>query len=327
MTGALSYGPAVAPDRMTLISAPSGTVQVGTKDALSLFAVRVVLGDGVTPVAGVPVTFSVPAGGAQFGACGAASCVVITDATGLAASAVTPTAFGGVTIKASAVGASVSASFNAVAWSIAMARPLEYVAAGATVAWTSQATLVENGAAASGGPVAWTSAAGMAVGSGSSVADASGVAQMATVAGPLAATQEAIGEACAWDAVCAEFAAVGVDPSLWRLAVVSGSEQPVGVTGTFAPVVLMVTDASGDPVAGATVAIHQTVVAYEMPCQAHGRCPVAPELASSNGAAVSDANGLVAVTPMQLAGLAEVTNVAVATGTQGFVSLSVTQGP
>jgi hypothetical protein len=97
--------------------------------------------------------------------------------------------------------------------------------------------------------------------------------------------------------------------------------------GTFAPVVLMVTDGSGDPVAGAPVAIYQTVDAAEMPCPAHGACPVVPVLASSSGAAVSDADGLVTVTPMQVAGAAEVTNVAAATGTQGFGSLSLDQGP
>jgi hypothetical protein len=327
MTGALSYGTGVAPDEMTLVSAPSGTVEVGTKAATSLFAVRVVLGDGVTPVAGAPVAFSVPVGGAQFGACGAASCMLMTDATGLAASAVSPTAFGGVTLEATSVGVSVSASFNAVARNISLVRPVEYVAAGATVAWTLQATAVENGGAASGVAVAWASAAGMAVGSGSSVVGASGSAQMATVAGPLTAMQVVTGEACAWGTICADFMAVGVDPSLWRLTVVSGAEQSLGMAGTFAPLVLMVTDASGDPVAGAPVAIHQTVDVYEMPCPAHGACPVAPVLGSSNGAAVSDANGLVTVTPMQVAGAAEVTNVAVATGTQGFVSLSIEQGP
>jgi hypothetical protein len=54
---------------------------------------------------------------------------------------------------------------------------------------------------------------------------------------------------------------------------------------------------------------------------------VAPLLASSVSAAVSDSNGLVSVVPMQLAGVAVVTNIAVATGTQGFASLSLQQGP
>jgi hypothetical protein len=68
-----------------------------------------------------------------------------------------------------------------------------------------------------------------------------------------------------------------------------------------------------------------------MPCPARGRCPVAPLLASSSAAAVSDANGLFSVTGMQLsgalAGRGAVTNAAAAAGTQGFVSLSLTQLP
>src|ERR1019366_554001 len=77
MTGALSYSAAVAPDAMVLVSAPSGVVAGAT--AATPFAVRVLLGDGVTPVVGVPVTFSVVSGAAQFGACaGTGQCVVLT---------------------------------------------------------------------------------------------------------------------------------------------------------------------------------------------------------------------------------------------------------
>jgi hypothetical protein len=67
--------------------------------------------------------------------------------------------------------------------------------------------------------------------------------------------------------MCANFSAVGVDPSMWRLVVVSGAGQAVSAAATFAPVVLMVTDTSGDPVAGAPVAVHQTVDAAGMPCR------------------------------------------------------------
>jgi hypothetical protein len=108
--------------------------------------------------------------------------------------------------------------------------------------------------------------------------------------------------------------------------VVSGAGQSIATSSAFAPVVVQVTDASGNPVAGAPVAIHQTVDAAGMPCPTRGPCPIAPMLAASTASATSDVDGLVSITPMQIAGTAEVTNIAVAAGTQGFVSLSLQQG-
>jgi hypothetical protein len=141
---------------------------------------------------------------------------------------------------------------------------------------------------------------------------------------------QANGEACAWSppaAVCANFAAIGIDLADLRLSIVSGAGQAIALAGTFTPAVMEVTDLAGDPVAGAAVAIHQTVSAVGMPCPARGPCPAAPVYASTETGAVSDADGLFSVTPMQIAGVAEQTNIAVATGTQGFVSLSIEQGP
>ena len=326
ISGALAYG-GVAPDLMTLVSAPSGTVQVGTAAAVP-FAVRVLLGDGVTPVVGLPVTFTVGAGSVQFGGCVAAPCVVLTDATGLASTAVTPTAFGAMTLRAAAVGAAQTVSFNAIAESVIAIRAVEYVAAGATVAWNPQVNVIENGAPLAGAAVSWSASGGMAVASGSSVVSTLGSAQVAATIGPLAANAQAAGQACVTQQlpVCANLSAIGVAPSAFQLTVMSGAGQTVGSGGTFAPVGLMVTDGAGHPVAGAPVAIHQTVDATEAACPARGRCPVAPVLAGSDVAAVSDVNGLVSVTPLQMPG-GGATNVAVATGTQGFVSLSLEQGP
>ncbi len=323
MTGALSYGSEAA-DGMTLVSAPSGTVAVGTPASVP-FAVRVLQGDGVTPVVGLPVTFTASGATLQFGACTAAPCVVLTDASGTASTGVTATAFGAVTMQAAAVGTSQTASFLAVERSVTALQPVESIAAGATVAWTPQVSVIQNGAAAVGTEVDWTASGGMDLASGSSLVTAQGVAQIAAVAGPLAAGAQATGQACAWTAQCVNFTAQGVDASAWRLVVVSGAGQ--AVTGTFVPVVAMVTDGGGNPVAGAPVALHQTVNAAAMPCPARGRCPMVPVLGSSATSAVSDANGLVSVTPTQLTGVAEVTNIAAATGTQGFASLSLEQGP
>jgi hypothetical protein len=108
---------------------------------------------------------------------------------------------------------------------------------------------------------------------------------------------------------------------------VSGAGQTIASGGTFAPVVMEVTDLAGDPVAGAPVVIHQTATAAGMPCPALGPCPIAPVYAGTQTTAVSDADGLFSVTPLQVAGVAQETNIAVATGTQGFISLTIEQGP
>jgi hypothetical protein len=42
---------------------------------------------------------------------------------------------------------------------------------------------------------------------------------------------------------------------------------------------------------------------------------------------ISDANGLLTITPQQLVGVAETTNLAAATGTQGFLSLTLEKQP
>jgi hypothetical protein len=326
MTGVLSYSTSVAADVMTLISAPSGTVAVGTT-AATPFAVRVFLSDGVTPVAGVPVTFTVSGATASFGGCSATPCVLLTDATGLASTTVTPSAFGTVTLLASAVGASQTASFNAVARSMAILQTDEFIAAGATATWTPQVSAVQNGAAASGVTVTWTSSSGMTVAPGTSVTSTTGIAQISAVTGPLAAGALATGQACAWTSVCANFTAEGVSASAWRLVIDSGAGQTVVSPANFVPVVLMVTDVSGDPVASSPITIYQTVNAAAMACPTRGRCPVAPRLAQATTTATSDVNGLFSVTPTQIAGVGEVTNIALAAGTQGFAALAIVQGP
>jgi hypothetical protein len=90
---------------------------------------------------------------------------------------------------------------------------------------------------------------------------------------------------------------------------------------------LAVTDTDSHPVAGAVVQIYQTVNAWEAACPDRGRCPVAPVYASSASSITSDANGMITVTPQQVAGVAGVTNIAAATGTQGFISLALQEQP
>lgn len=99
---------------LTEVSAPTGPVTVGTT-AATAFAVRVLAADGVTPMAGVPVQFAVVSGGAIFGACGAATCTLRSDANGLASTTATPTAVGNVGLSAFVTGATpVTAAFAGV---------------------------------------------------------------------------------------------------------------------------------------------------------------------------------------------------------------------
>jgi hypothetical protein len=54
---------------------------------------------------------------------------------------------------------------------------------------------------------------------------------------------------------------------------------------------------------------------------------VPPVLAASQVSLVSDANGLLSVVPLQISRTAETTNLAAATGTQGFLSLTLQDHP
>ncbi len=118
----------------------------------------------------------------------------------------------------------------------------------------------------------------------------------------------------------------GVDPSQWAVSAIAGQGQSVPLEGILQPVVFQVTDGAGDPVIGAPVTIYQVVTGWQV-CPSQGPCPAAPVYARSQSPAVSDANGLVVVTPQQLTGSAGITTIAAATGTQGFISIPLRKQP
>ena len=327
MTGALSYA-APLPEEMAVVSSPTGTMYVGDV-AGSAFAVRVLAMDGVTPVMGEPVVFSASGAAVRFGACGAGTCTVLTDANGLASSTVTPLGAGVVTLSAVGTVASATGSFTAVVRvrTVTAVQAVEYVAAGAIVAWVPQVALTDNSGPVAGVGVSWTVVSGvMSVGVGSSVANSAGVASGSVAVGPLGGGVQAVGSACAWaGTVCAGFSAVGVGGAGLQVAVVSGAGQAVAATGALGPVVVQVTDGAGHPVAGAVVSVYQTVEPGAA-CPGRGRCPAEAVVEQGQSSGVSDVNGLVTVTPLQESGVAEVTNMVVTVGTQGFASLALTKG-
>ena len=93
---------------LTVVSAPSGSVYVGTV-AATRFAVHVVLGDGLTPAAAAPVTLT--ASGATFGSC-IGTCILLADASGNISTTVSPTTSGAISLTASSGGGSASATFT-----------------------------------------------------------------------------------------------------------------------------------------------------------------------------------------------------------------------
>jgi protocatechuate 3,4-dioxygenase beta subunit len=119
----------------------------------------------------------------------------------------------------------------------------------------------------------------------------------------------------------------GVAASQWMIAVSSGGRQSLAVGVTPAVVKLLVTDGAGHPLPGATVNVYQTAYAWEGACAVRGACASAPVLLTGRSAAVSDANGVVQVTAIEKAGVAQVVKIAAATGTRGFATTWVSLGP
>ncbi|HWB32472.1 MAG TPA: IPT/TIG domain-containing protein [Acidobacteriaceae bacterium] len=335
ISSALTYSASVAPDILQLVSAPPSLVAVNQS---SSFAVRVLLADGITPVPNAPViiSFSGPySGSLQTSLCPASPCTLLTDASGLASLTVTPNTWGSFTLQASAVGSSLSASFAAVDRSASFLQPTLYIASDTTlsspVISPPQLAVLQNSAPAANISVTWTGSPGISFSPATSTTDAQGLATTIATLGPLAPGSQAAAQACAWSAsppsACAGLTAIAVPPADLRLHVVSGANQTIPSSTLFAPVVLKVTDTAGHPVAGATVDLYQTVDALELPCPATGPCPIPPTLARTTATAISDAGGLVTLTPLQIPATAETTSLAAATGTQGFIALSLIQQP
>ena len=329
MTQALSYAAPVT--TLSLLTAPSGTVILG-QQATVPFAVQVLQGDGVTPVVGEAVTFTTTAGTVQFAACGAATCTLHTDANGIASTLVTPETSGAITLQATGVDGTASRLLHCdhpdselqprcSRWSMSQrARPSlgRRSSTSPTILLPPQVTLSIGGR--SPAPLSASPGQSQVNTPGRRIDSCDGGCRLAHGA-------QALLSGCAWTSVCATFTTQGVDPAELRLVAVSGAGQIVSASGALTPVVLLVTDAASHPVAGAAVQIYQTVDAWQPPCPDRGRCPIPPVLASSQYSLISDANGLLTITPQQLVGIAETTNLAAATGTQGFLSLTLEKQP
>ncbi len=322
-----------APDVVALVTAPANVYLGAT--TTTAFAMLVTLADKVTPVAGIPVSFSLGtgSGAAMFTACGAASCVLTTDAAGIAWSQVTGTQVGSIVLVGKAQlptgtkAASATLVVAANVFGVTAVLPQFYIAAGATVAETLSLLAVEDGNPAAGQTATWTGSTGFVTSGAASTTDATGAASMQAELGPLSAGASASVSGCVWSTMCARFTAAGVSNTVWQVEVVSGGNQTVSGGGSLNPVLVEVTDGFGHAVQGATVIVGQTVRAFDGTCPADGRCPLGAVLGSAQSSGISDANGLVSVTPTVLPGVATTTSLAFSTGLQGFATAVVSSVP
>jgi hypothetical protein len=221
-----------------------------------------------------------------------------------------------------------AAALPAVPPTVTMLTPVFYVAAGQQVGLTPQVSVSSAGASVPNIAVTWSSNSGglSFANGGQGSSDSNGLASIAVTAGPLGSAATVAASACAWTAICASFTALGVDPSLWTPDALEGATQRVASTLNLQPVVFQITDGSGHPVIGAPVAVSQTVTSW-VDCPSEGRCPIGETYQTGHSSAVSDANGLVVVTPLQLAATPGVTTVALSAGTQGFLSICLQETP
>ncbi len=317
-----------APETLLLSSAPASTETVGVA-ATSAFAVRLLAGDGVTPVAGETVVFTATGAPVTFGACAGPVCTLTSDAQGMVGSTVTAAAAGTVTLSAIGNAGNVTATFTASIRirSITAARSVQFVAEGVAVRYVPQVTLADNSASPAGLPVSWVGAVGLDLPASATVSDTAGVALGIATAGPLAAGIRVHGSACAWTTVCTPVSAEGVGEAEWRLLPVSGSDQTVAAGDSLLPVVLRVVNATGDPVAGVPVEVDQTVSGWEAACPLAGRCPLSSTIRSTRQSAVSDIDGLVRILPEQMSGAPAITRIAVIAGSNGFTAISLETHP
>ena len=326
VSGGVSYDAGTG-DSLTLVTAPANTVPIGVPLPFTVVA----LGSNLAPAGGVTVTYSVTSGAATLG-CGSTICPVTSTGDGFATLTVTPvnTTPAVVTVSLSN-GASLQAHFTGGTAPVLTAlAPMLSVAAGATVSWTTQALVLNNGVPMSGQAVAWqTTASGItAQDSTAAITNGSGIATKTLTVGPLAEGQQAISTACVnGTSNCANFTATGARPAYAYLEPIYGTAQSLAVAGTPAQIVLRLRDMNGNPMAGGAVTLYQALYAWAPPCPPHGRCAAAQLLATQVSTAVSALDGTVSFAPASLPSVPTLMVGLAATGNTSTVSIGIERHP
>jgi hypothetical protein len=325
LSGGISYDAATG-DSLTINAAPAGTVPIGVPIPFTVTA----LGPDLVPAGGVTVTFSVVSGNATL-ACGASMCSTTATGDGIATINVTAPNSGASVVTASlANGATLQAHFTGgTPPTLASLTPTLSVAAGATVYWTTQALALSNGAPAAGQTVFWQTSGNITVtGTSSSTTGANGIASKSLAVGPLAEGQQTTSTACInGTSQCVSFVALGARPEFAWLEAVSGTAQTLSASGTPGIITLRVRDMNGNPVAGGSVNLYQSLYAWTPPCLTHGRCVQAPLLATQVATATSALDGTVTFAPESIPGVATNLVALAVTGNSSALTIAVEQHP
>jgi hypothetical protein len=333
--GGLSYDSGTG-DALTLVTAPMNTVPMGVPEPFTVTA----LDSNLTPAGGVSVVYTVTSGMATL-SCGQQSCTVRTTGDGRATMNVTAIDSTWSIVTASLTNGSngLQAQFQGGTPPVlASLTPTLSMAAGATVTWTTEALVLNNGLPLSGQTVIWQTAtsgitaqkatASLITSSGSATTNSSGIAALALTVGPLTEGQTVTATACLnGTSQCVTYTAFGARPEYATLEAVSGASQSLTVSGTPSQITLRVLDMDGNPMAGGTVALYQALYAWAPPCPAHGRCAQSELLATQSATATSAVDGSVTFSPAVLPGVAtDLLGLAV-TGDTGSVNVAIVQGP
>ncbi|MEP6644928.1 MAG: IPT/TIG domain-containing protein [Acidobacteriaceae bacterium] len=261
--GAITYG-ASASDTIHLISGASPSTPIGGQ-AITPVTVQVLAADGLTPVAGASVLFtSSPA--ASLSLCGgAASCTVLSDLSGEAATRVTVLVAGATTITAKLAPASylnpqtVQATvvgFSSASLDISLDTTLNWIATGATVDVPLVARVLVNGVPLNSRTVDYFLTKGTAsFSAASATTDLNGYASsLLHIPAASGDVQASVCVAPA-DAPCQTFNGTTVATVSLQLQSVAGLTQVAAAGQSFRPVILRVTDSfvPPHPVMGANV--------------------------------------------------------------------------
>jgi len=325
ISGGLSYDSGTS-DALTLVTAPANTVPIGVPESFTVTA----LGSDLSPAGGVSVVYTVTSGTATLG-CGKSTCTVTATGDGRATMNVTATSTAWSIVTASLTnGSSLKTEFmGGTPPVLAALSPKLSVAAGATVNWTAQALVLNNGAPVSGQSVTWQTPSGIAASSSTpATTNSSGIAAKALTVGPLTEGQQVVSNACLnGTSQCVAYTVFGARAEYATLEAVSGTSQSLSVSGTASQITLRVLDMDGNPMAGGTVTLYQALYAWAPPCPVHGRCAQGALLTTQAATAVSALDGTVTFSPASIAGVATNMVGQAVTGNAGSLSIAVEQHP